>query len=141
MRASIMEVDIAKYRRNIIKIQNYIGKPLMPVVKANAYGTYLNKNIDLMNEFDIVAVALVDEAVSLRKNGYKNEVLVINQPYKDDLKDIVKYNQIDRIESEQNFLITHNSMFSSYPVDIIDLSFKQDKTNYTLANYVNITRE
>ena len=32
--------------------------------------------------------------------------------------------QIDRIDSEQNFLITHNSMFSSYPVDIIDLSFE-----------------
>ena len=31
-------------------------------------------------------------------------------------------NQIERIDSEQNFLITHNAMFSSYPVDIIDLS-------------------
>lgn len=30
-------------------------------------------------------------------------------------------NQIDRVGSEQNFLITHNDMFSHYPVDIIEL--------------------
>ena len=47
-------------------------------------------------------------------------------------------NQIDRIHSEQNFLITHNSMFSSYPVDILDLSGKNDKDQYPLANFINI---
>lgn len=49
-------------------------------------------------------------------------------------------NQIDRIHSEQNFLITHNAMFSSYPVDIIDLSFHPDKELYPLANYIEIER-
>lgn len=48
--------------------------------------------------------------------------------------------QIDRIDSEQNFLITHNAMFSSYPVDIIDLSFSKDKDLYPLANYIDIIR-
>lgn len=47
-------------------------------------------------------------------------------------------NQIDRINAEQSFLITHNSMFSSYNVDIIDLSFKNDKEQYPLANFINI---
>lgn len=46
--------------------------------------------------------------------------------------------QIDRIDSEQNFLITHNAMFSSYPVDIIDLSFENSPDIYPLANYVPI---
>lgn len=54
--------------------------------------------------------------------------------------DIIE-NQIDRIDSEQNFLITHNSMFSSYPVDIIDLSFKEPNNDYTLANYISIDRK
>lgn len=49
--------------------------------------------------------------------------------------------QIDRIDSEQNFLITHNSMFSSYPVDIIDLSFENKKDDYPLANFIEINRE
>ena len=47
-------------------------------------------------------------------------------------------NQIERIDSEQNFLITHNAMFSSYPVDIIDLSGKNDKDQYPLANFIDI---
>lgn len=51
-------------------------------------------------------------------------------------------NQIERIGSEQNFLITHNNMFSSYPVDIIDLSFKgEEKNNYELANFIFIKKE
>ena len=49
-------------------------------------------------------------------------------------------NQIDRIDSEQNFLITHNAMFSSYPVDIIDLSFKNDSDQYPLATFIEIKR-
>lgn len=50
-------------------------------------------------------------------------------------------NQIDRINSEQSFLITHNDMFSSYPVDIIDLSFSEEKTEYPLAHYIDIKRK
>lgn len=50
-------------------------------------------------------------------------------------------NQIDRVKSEQNFLITHNNMFSSYPVDIIDLSFNNDNSDYPLANYITVNRK
>lgn len=50
-------------------------------------------------------------------------------------------NQIDRVCSEQNFLITHNNMFSSYPVDILDLSFENDTETYPLANYIEIERK
>lgn len=42
-------------------------------------------------------------------------------------------NQIERISCEQCFLITHNEMFSSYPVDIIDLSFG----DYAVEKYPN----
>lgn len=51
-------------------------------------------------------------------------------------------NQIDRIGSEQSFLITHNDMFSSYPVDIIDLSFSENNNHkYELSNYIPIERK
>ena len=50
-------------------------------------------------------------------------------------------NQIERIDSEQNFLITHNNMFTSYPVDIIDLSFGERNSDYELANYIDVTRK
>lgn len=49
-------------------------------------------------------------------------------------------NQIERIHAEQSFLITHNDMFSSYPVDIVDFSFKNDTKEYPLANFIEIKR-
>ena len=48
--------------------------------------------------------------------------------------------QIEKIDSEQSFLITHNAMFSSYPVDIVDLSFSNDNSEYSLANFIEIER-
>jgi DNA repair exonuclease SbcCD ATPase subunit len=49
-------------------------------------------------------------------------------------------NQIERINAEQSFLITHNVMFSAYPVDILDFSFKNDTKQYPLANFIEIVR-
>ena len=92
MRPTIMEVDIQKFNMNIDKIQKYVGnKTLMPVIKANAYGTYINKNIEVINKFDIVAVAIVDEAIELRKLGYKKEIFILNQPYIEEIETIIKY--------------------------------------------------
>ena len=92
MRPTIMEVDIQKFNMNIDKIKKYVGnKKLMPVIKANAYGTYINKNIEVINKFDIVAVAIVDEAIELRKLGYKKEIFILNQPYIEEIETIIKY--------------------------------------------------
>ena len=51
----------------------------MPVIKANAYGTHINFMKEVIEKFDIVAVALVDEAVELRKHGFSKEIFVLNQ--------------------------------------------------------------
>lgn len=92
MRPTVMEVSIDKFNANIEKIKKYVGnKILMPIIKANAYGTYINKNIDIINKFDIVAVAIVDEAIELRKLGYKKEIFILNQPYYEDIENIIKY--------------------------------------------------
>ena len=48
-------------------------------------------------------------------------------------------NQIDRINSEQTILISHNNMFTSYPVDILDFSFS-DNREYTLGNYIDVIK-
>lgn len=93
-RPTVMEVDLEAFKHNIQEIQKYVGKDkkLMPVIKANAYGTYINKRIDILNMFDIVAVALVDEAIELRELGYNKEIFVLNQPYKEEISKIIKYN-------------------------------------------------
>lgn len=93
-RPTVMEVNLDAFNHNIQQIQKYVGNDvkIMPVIKANAYGTYINKKIEILEQFDIVAVALVDEAVDLRKNGFTKEIFVLNQPYKDEIDKIVKYN-------------------------------------------------
>ncbi len=93
-RPTIMEVDLKAFEHNINQIKKYVGEnvKLMPVIKANAYGTYINKVNEMLNKFDIVAVATVDEAVELRMQDYEKEIFVLNQPYKDEIEKIVKYN-------------------------------------------------
>lgn len=91
-----LEVNLNNLEYNIKQIKNFIGKKIeiMPVVKANAYGTYINKNLEILNKFNIVTVANVDEAVNIRKLGYKKDIFVLNQPFETEIEKIIKYNII-----------------------------------------------
>lgn len=92
-RPTVLEVNLKNFEHNVNQIQNYVGKDvrLMPVIKASGYGTYINKVLEIVNKFEIVAVAVVDEAIELRNLGYTKEIFVLNQPYKDEIEKIVKY--------------------------------------------------
>lgn len=96
-----MEVNLENFKYNVKQIQEYVGKDveLMPVIKANGYGTYINKNLDILNMFNIVAVANVDEAVFLRNLGYNKEIFVLNQPFETEIEKIIKYNIVVGISS------------------------------------------
>ncbi len=102
-RPTIMEVDLEAFKYNIKQVQNYIGNTLklMPVIKASAYGTHVNRAIDIISKFEIVAVATVDEAVMLRKDGFKNAIFILNQPYKDEIQKIIDYNITVGVCSEE----------------------------------------
>ncbi len=93
-RPTIMEVDIKAFKHNVKAIQDFIGNDIkiMPVIKANAYGTWINKVKDIVNQFEIVAVAVVDEAVELRQVGYNNEIFILNQPYIEEIPKILENN-------------------------------------------------
>ena len=88
-----MEVNIDEYKNNINKIQKYVGNniALIPVIKANGYGTFVNRN-DIITNFKIVAVALISEAIILRNSGYTGDILVINQPSVEEIDNVIKYN-------------------------------------------------
>ena len=92
-RPTIMEINTNNFKYNISEIKKKLAPnvEVMPVIKANGYGTHLNMRLDLINDFNIVAVANVDEAVFLRELGFKKEIFVLNQPYKDELNKIVEY--------------------------------------------------
>lgn len=93
-RPTILEIDLNNFKHNVKQIQDYVGEgvSLMPVIKAAGYGTYINKVLEVVNKFEIVAVAVVDEAIELRELGYNKEIFVLNQPYKDEIEKIVKNN-------------------------------------------------
>jgi len=101
-RPTIMEISIDNFIHNINEIKKIVGDGVnvMPVIKANAYGTYLNTQLDVLNVFDIVAVATVDEGVFLRSIGYKKEVFILNQPYVSEIDKILKYELVPGISSE-----------------------------------------
>lgn len=102
-RPVFLEVNLDNFEYNIEQIKNKVGKnvKVMPVIKASGYGTYINRVIDVVNKFDIVAVATVDEGVYLRNLGYEKEIFVLNQPYESEIEKIVKYKIVVGISSYQ----------------------------------------
>lgn len=100
-RPVVMEVNLNNFEHNMAMIRKKVGNDvtLMPVIKANGYGTYINKRLDVLNEFEIVAVANVDEAVFVRNLGYKKQIFVLNQPYETEIDKIVEYDIIVGISS------------------------------------------
>lgn len=103
MKTNIMEIDVSAFKHNIEEIKKQVDSKtiIMPVIKANAYGTYLNKKLDVINEFDIVAVANVYEAIEIRKLGYKKEIFVLNQPDILAIEDIIEANVIIGLSSRE----------------------------------------
>ena len=91
-RPVFMEIDLNNFRHNISKIKEKVGDAvtIMPVIKANAYGTYINTRLEILNEFEIVAVANVDEGAYIRKLGYEKEIFVLNQPYETEIDKIIE---------------------------------------------------
>ena len=100
-RPAYLEINLNNLQYNIEQIQKKVGNnvKLMPVIKANGYGTYINQRLDVINQFDIVAVATVDEGVYIRELGYEKEIFVLNQPYESEIEKIIKYNIVVGISS------------------------------------------
>lgn len=96
MRNSFLEVDIDSISYNIAKIKKLVknGTEVMPVIKADAYGLgalSLKKALD-ENNIKKVAVAIVDEAIALRKNGFNQQIIILNELLLDETKQVVDYN-------------------------------------------------
>ncbi len=102
MRSTVMEVDKKEYLNNINKIKEFIGnKEILPVIKANGYGTHINKELDILNMFNIVGVAIVDEGVNIREIGYKKEILILNQPDISEIDEIIENDLIIGLSSKE----------------------------------------
>ena len=96
MRSTQLLVNLNDIRYNIKEIKKYLkeGINIMPIVKAFGYGSYLNSCSNILNEFNYVGVAYLDEAIELRKNGYKNNILILYPLSKEEFEISKKYNFI-----------------------------------------------
>ena len=101
-RPTVLEVDLQAFLNNIERIKGFLNPDIkiMPVIKANGYGTYVNTRLDILNKFDIVAIATVDEGAFIRKLGYEKEIFILNQPYQDEIPKIIENDLIVGISSD-----------------------------------------
>ena len=102
-RSTVMEINIENFNYNIEQIRKKLrtNTTIMPIMKANAYGTYLNTRLDVVNKFDIIGLATVDEGVELRKLGYEKEIFILNQPAIAEIDKIIENNLIIGISSKE----------------------------------------
>ena len=92
-RATKMIIDLNAFRENMKNIEKIAkGKTLIPVVKAMGYGTHINERVDILNDYNIVAVAIADEGMRLRDCSYNGEILILNQPCIDEIDEILENN-------------------------------------------------
>lgn len=101
MRDTFMEIDLNAVSENIKKIKEYVkGKAeIAPVLKADAYGEGAEhfKEVLEENEIKTISVALTDEAIPLRRAGFTQKILILNELSESDLEDIIKYDLTPRI--------------------------------------------
>ncbi len=79
MRPSFVEVDLNNLRHNLSLIRGHTdNKPVMAVVKANAYGHGMLKVAQLYEELGVncLGVALLEEGILLRDSGISLPIVV-----------------------------------------------------------------
>lgn len=83
MRCKI-EIDLKRLEENYAAIENYIRKPLIAVVKSNAYGHGLLPIVSAMHRLGVNSflVATMEEAVLLRKH-FRNIAILLLEPGED----------------------------------------------------------
>lgn len=95
-----IQVNSRTILKNVAIIKKHLkpGTKFCAVVKANAYGLGLTRISKLLAPYvDYFAVVTINEAITLRKNGITQNILLFG--ICDDLETAIKYNIIVTIES------------------------------------------
>ena len=99
-----------RIKNNLWKIRRYVGeRKLMIVVKANGYGHgVMNIASVIKDEPNIIfCVFTVKEAIELRKNDIRNNILVFSKIQKEGLKSIIKYDLWVNASAYEDLNIIH----------------------------------
>ena len=91
---TVLEIDLFALSENIDFYRKSIpkGTGLMAVLKASAYGSGSQQLSSVINNknIDILAVAIIEEAIEMRKSGISKPILIFN-PHADSLNLISEY--------------------------------------------------
>lgn len=88
-------IDLDAYRHNLQVVRNLVGSyvRIIAVVKANAYGHGIVPIAQCAEKWGVhmLAVANIEEGITLRQNGIKTPILVLLQPTDDELPALIEY--------------------------------------------------
>lgn len=103
IRQTFALINLSIIAQNYLNIKNFIGigKQVMPVIKADAYGHGMvkvaRKLAELPDKPSYFGVALYEEAIQLRSNGFGNKILVFQPLSKPALNEVIKSNLLPTI--------------------------------------------
>lgn len=85
-------IDLGAIRHNLRTIKDRVGKKLLVVIKANAYGHGAKRVAEATRDIaDYFAVATIEEAIQLREDNIKNPILILGYVSPEYFSDLVKY--------------------------------------------------
>ena len=92
--ATYATINLDAVKHNIKIIRGYVPQAnIMAVIKANAYGHGLLRIAEALSDVDAVAVARINEAITLRKAGFNKRIVILEGfVYEDELHDLIQYN-------------------------------------------------
>ena len=94
MRPSFIEVDLSILTHNLKLIREHIdNRPVMAVVKSNAYGHGLVRVAHLYEQLGVnsLGVALLEEGIILRKSGISLPIAVFGGVLKEQIPELLKW--------------------------------------------------
>ncbi len=99
------EIDLKQLVRNLQNIKKLLSPQtsIMGIIKADAYGHGVKPIAQILHKEGVnyFGVASVDEAIELREAGIKCPILVLSEPSAGQLKQIIKYNLVQTIYSNE----------------------------------------
>ena len=95
LRPTIAEIDLNALRYNYLQVKRLAGKTtkILAVVKADAYGhgaQVISQELEKL-KVDFLGVALLEEALGLRRAGIKTPIVVLGGIYPGQANEIVKH--------------------------------------------------
>jgi len=107
-------VDVDALKHNYFAIKNYVGEhvKVMPVIKADAYGSGANLLANVYSDCDLFAVADLLEADELHRGMPNAKFLIVYQPFIEEANWIVDRDYVVTSVSDIDFVIKLNEVAS-----------------------------